>query len=171
MTHYQTKCRVHLKGRKPRSRETKMIQLDSIGNILNDVPNNSMMRLSAIVKGCLIMKFPDTVQNGLNKINNNRAIPRNARRKTQKENRNAIWNKRRRRGQQRRKERDKESPNELNTRTIQKPMIYRLPAQAGCTPVRRDVTPITQRITNFNGFKGYKPGKITFKILCLRIAN
>ena len=45
-----------------------MIQLDLTCNILDDIPNNGMIRLSAIVEGCLITKFPNTVQNRLNKV-------------------------------------------------------------------------------------------------------
>ena len=71
-----------------------MIQLDSIINMLNDVPDNSTLRLRTIVEGCLITELPNGIQNRLNKINDNCTIPRKARRKTIKENRNTIRNKR-----------------------------------------------------------------------------
>ena len=131
-----------------------MIQFNPAGNILNDIPNNGTIRLSAIVKCRLITKFPNSVQNRLNEENNNRTVPRNTRRKTKKLNRNAIRNKRPRGGQKRRKQRNKEGPNELHSRTIQKTMINRLPARAGCTFVRRDITPVVQGVANFNGFQG-----------------
>ena len=137
-----------------------MIQLNSTGKILDDVPRNSTMRLSAIVKGYLITKFPNAIQNRLNKIDNNRTIPRNTGHETKKENRNAIWNKRPRRGQKRREQRNKESPNKLHAQTIQKTMIDCLPARTGCRFIRRNVAPIAHRLTNLIGFEGYEPREI-----------
>ena len=137
-----------------------MIQLISTGKILDDVPGNNTMRLSAVVKGCLITKFPNAIQNRLNKIDNNRTIPRKTGQETKKENRNAIWNKRPRRGQKRREQRNKESPNKLHAQTIQKTMIDCLPARTGCRFIRRNVAPIAQRLTNLIGFEGYEPREI-----------
>ena len=42
-----------------------MIQLDSIINMLNDVPDNSTLRLRTIVEGCLITELPNGIQNRL----------------------------------------------------------------------------------------------------------
>ena len=135
VSHDQTELRVHPERRKSRSRETKMIQLNSTGKILDDVPRNSTMRLSAIVKGYLITKFPNAIQNRLNKIDNNRTIPRNTGHETKKENRNAIWNKRPRRRQKRREQRNKESTNNSKNNDRLSPCMDRMRIyQTECSP-------------------------------------
>ena len=64
-----------------------MTQFKSTGNILDNVPNNGTIGLSAIVESCLITKFPNTIQNGLNKVNKNCTVPRNTRRGNEKRKR------------------------------------------------------------------------------------
>ena len=106
-----------------------MVQLNPIGNILNDLPDNSAIRLGTVVEGCLITELPNSVQHGLNKVNDNRAVPRGTRREAKEEHRDTIWDKRSRGEQKRGEQRNKKSPNELNARAIQKTMINRLPAR------------------------------------------
>ena len=75
-----------------------MIQLNPINNVLDNIPDNGAIGFRTIVEGSLITELPHTVQNGLNKVNNDRTIPRNAGRETKKENRHTIWNKKNRGG-------------------------------------------------------------------------
>ena len=46
-----------------------MIQYNSIGNILNDIPDNGTIGFGTIVEGSLIAELQTAIQNSLNKIN------------------------------------------------------------------------------------------------------
>ena len=60
--------------RKLRLRKPKEIEFNSFPYVIRNIPNNSTMAVTAIVKGASIPENPDAVEDGLNEKTTNTSV-------------------------------------------------------------------------------------------------